>query len=223
MSRVSCDRITYNNLFAVFFTVLVEMAIIAAGSAYVVPVMALLLALLAVIQVFYLRSSRQLRQIELESSAALFTLFTEASEGVQHIRSFGWQQHFRRELYAKLDRSQKPTYLLYCIQRWLTLSLDITSAVTSVILVSVTTSLPSQTTSAAVGLAMLGLMGFSETANVFIQSWTSVETGLGAVRRIKLFVMNTPQEKDTLSAPPVPDNWPTEGKLDFNCLTAIYR
>ncbi|KAJ4147018.1 hypothetical protein LMH87_001571 [Akanthomyces muscarius] len=212
-----------NQFVFLFFTVLVEMVIIAAGSAYVVPVMALLLALLAVIQVFYLRSSRQLRQIELESSAALFTLFTEASEGVQHIRSFGWQQHFRRELYAKLDRSQKPTYLLYCIQRWLTLSLDITSAVTSVILVSVTTSLPSQTTSAAVGLAMLGLMGFSETANVFIQSWTSVETGLGAVRRIKLFVMNTPQEKDTLSAPPVPDNWPTEGKLDFNCLTATYR
>ncbi|OAQ97694.1 hypothetical protein LLEC1_03571 [Akanthomyces lecanii] len=205
------------------FTVLVEMAIIAAGSAYVVPVMALLVALLAVIQVFYLRSSRQLRQIELESSAALFTLFVEASDGVQHIRSFGWQDHFRRKLYAKLDRSQKPTYLLYCIQRWLTLSLDVTSAVTSIVLVSVTTLLPSKTTSAAVGLAMLGLMDFSATANLFIQGWTSVETGLGAVRRIKMFAMNTPQEKDALSGPPVPDNWPNTGKLDFNSLTATYK
>ncbi|KAM3492211.1 hypothetical protein MY3957_004498 [Beauveria namnaoensis] len=166
---------------------------------------------------------RQLRQLELESSSAIFTHFTESNDGIHHIRSFNWQESYRQKLYAKLDRSQKPTYLLYCIQRWLTLSMDIMSAVASIVLIGVVTTLPGKTSNAAVGLAMLSLMGFSGTATVYVQLWTSFETAFGAVRRIKQFVMSTPQEQDALSGPSPPINWPSAGKIDFNALTATYR
>ncbi|KAM3468119.1 hypothetical protein MY5147_008259 [Beauveria neobassiana] len=165
----------------------------------------------------------QLRQLEVESSSAIFTHFTETNDGIHHIRSFNWQESYRQKLYAKLDRSQKPTYLLYCIQRWLTLSMDIMSAVASIVLIGVVTTLPGKTSNAAVGLAMLSLMGFSGTATVYVQLWTSFETAFGAVRRIKQFVMSTPQEQDALSGPSPPINWPSAGKIDFNALTATYR
>ncbi|OAA34170.1 ABC transporter, transmembrane domain, type 1 [Beauveria brongniartii RCEF 3172] len=211
------------NLAKVTFTTLLEIAIIAAGSVYSMPVMLLLTVVLFLTQLYYLRTSRQLRQLELESSSAIFTHFTESNDGIHHIRSFHWQESYRQKLYAELDRSQNPTYLLYCIQRWLTLSMDIMSAVASIVLIGVVTSLPGKTSNAAVGLAMLSLMGFSGTATVYIQLWTSFETALGAVRRIKQFVMSTPQEKDALSGPSPPINWPSAGKIDFNALTATYR
>ncbi|TQV93041.1 Vacuolar metal resistance and drug detoxification protein [Cordyceps javanica] len=205
------------------FTTLVEIGMIAAGSPYAVPIMLFILTVLSAIQFFYLRSSRQLRQLELEASSSLFTRFTETSEGIHHVRSFGWQENFRRKLYAELDRSQKPTYLLYCIQRWLTLTMDLTSTVASLVLISLSLRLPRATSDAAVGLAMLSLIGFSSTATGFIQTWTAFETSLGAVRRIKLFVAGTPQEKDTLSGPPLPENWPAKGQIDFNAVSASYK
>lgn len=196
---------------------------ISAGSIYVVPVMGFIILILCVIQLFYLRSSRQLRQLELEASSALFTQFTETCDGIQHIRSFGWQEKFRRQLYAKLDRSQKPEYLLYCIQRWLTLSMDGTSAVATIFLVSLSLSLPGTTSDSAVGLAMLSLIGFSSTTSGYIQTWTAFETSLGAVRRIKQFEENTPQEQDTVSGPPLPEDWPTNGRIEVDSVTATYR
>lgn len=205
------------------FTTLVEIGMIAAGSPYAAPVILLILLTLSVIQVFYLRSSRQLRQLELEASSSLFTRFTETSEGIHHIRSFCWQKSYRRKLCAELDRSQKPTYLLYCIQRWLTLTMDLTSTVASIVLVSLSLNLPHATSDAAVGLAMLSLIGFSNTATGYIQTWTAFETSLGAIRRIKLFALNTPQEQDTLSGPPLPENWPTNGLIDFNAVSATYK
>lgn len=205
------------------FTTLVEIGMIAAGSPYAIPVMLFILMVLFIIQVFYLRSSRQLRQLELEASSSLFTRFTETTEGIHHIRSFGWQKSFRRKLYAELDRSQKPTYLLYCIQRWLTLTMDLTSTVACLALVSLSLKLPHATSDAAVGLAMLSLIGFSSTATGYIQTWTAFETSFGAIRRIKLFVLSTPQEKDTLSGPPLPENWPINGLIDFNAVSATYK
>ncbi|KAM3518260.1 hypothetical protein NHJ13051_008319 [Beauveria bassiana] len=211
------------NLAAVTFSTLLEVAIIAAGSVYSMPIMLLLTVVLFLTQLYYLRTSRQLRQLELESSSAIFTHFTESNDGIHHIRSFNWQESYRQKLYARLDRSQKPTYLLYCIQRWLTLSMDIMSAVASIVLIGVVTTLPGKTSNAAVGLAMLSLMGFSGTATVYVQLWTSFETAFGAVRRIKQFVLSTPQEQDALSGPSPPINWPSAGKIDFNALTATYR
>ncbi|KAM3453053.1 hypothetical protein NHJ6243_009225 [Beauveria neobassiana] len=78
----------------VFFTVICEAGIVAAGTAYFIPAMAFILVALYAIQLFYLRTSRQLRLLELESSERLFTHFTETSKGIQHIRSFGWRDDF---------------------------------------------------------------------------------------------------------------------------------
>ncbi|KAM3490450.1 hypothetical protein MY3957_006257 [Beauveria namnaoensis] len=63
----------------VFFTVICEAGIVAAGTAYFIPGMAFILVALYVIQLFYLRTSRQLRLLELESSERLFGHFTETN------------------------------------------------------------------------------------------------------------------------------------------------
>ncbi|KAJ6789510.1 hypothetical protein PWT90_07170 [Aphanocladium album] len=216
------SQLINQNLFS-FFQVLIQVVLISAGSAYAVPAMIFFLAVLGLIQFFYLRTSRQLRRIELQSSAALFTRFTETSDGMQHIRAFGWEKALLRKLYVDLDRAQKPRYLLYCIQRWLTVAMDSACAIATIVFIAVATKLPNSTSSSAVGLSLLGLIQFGDTAAWFIQNFTELETSLGAVRRIRDFVERTPQEHDTVSSTPLPEIWPSEGKIDFSALTATYK
>lgn len=206
----------------VFFTVICEVGIVAAGTAYFVPAIAFILAALYVIQVFYLRTSRQLRLLELESSEILFTHFTETSNGIQHIRSFGWQDEYITQLFGILNDSQKPYYLLFCVQRWLSLALDFTATTSAIILTYLSLFLPGTTSDNAVGLALLTLVTFSFNGSFLIRSWTNLETTLGAVARIKDFCADTPIEKDTLRGSELPENWPTAGLIDFNVVSASY-
>lgn len=199
------------------------MGIIAAGSPYSSPIMVLIVVMMYLVQFFYLRTSRQLRLLELESTSSLFTHYTETSNGIRHIRTFGWHPQFLNKLYIVLDRAQKPYYFLYCCQRWLILVLDFTSAAAALCLVSISLTLPHETSGSAVGLALLILIGFTGTMSNLIRSWAELETGLGAISRIKDISTKTPLEKDTLSGPELPHNWPSNGGLDFNGVSATYQ
>ncbi|PMB63483.1 Canalicular multispecific organic anion transporter 2 [Beauveria bassiana] len=184
--------------------------------------MAFILVALYVIQLFYLRTSRQLRLLELESSERLFTHFTETSKGIQHIRSFGWRDEYTNQLFKILNDSQKPYYLLFCVQRWLSLALDFTATTSAIVLTYLSLFFPGTTSDNAVGLAWLTLVTFSFNGSFLIRSWTNLETTLGAVARIKDFCADTPIEKDTLRGSELPRNWPINGLIDFNGVSASY-
>ena len=44
------------------------------------------------------------------------------------MRAFGFQRALQKQHRAQLDRSQRPFYLLFAVQRWLTLVLDLVVA-----------------------------------------------------------------------------------------------
>ncbi|KAM0745108.1 hypothetical protein ACQRIT_000492 [Beauveria bassiana] len=52
--------------------------------------------------------------------------------------------------------------------------------------------------------------------------WVQLETSLGGLARIQSFCKETPVEQDREDMPALPDNWPSSGKIDFNCVTAKY-
>jgi ATP-binding cassette subfamily C (CFTR/MRP) protein 1 len=87
-----------------------------------------------VLQKYYLRTSRQIRLLELEAKSPLYSHFIESLSGLVTIRAFGWAPNFQDLNLALLDVSQKPYYLLLCIQRWLALILDLIVAGLAVIL-----------------------------------------------------------------------------------------
>ncbi|EJP67794.1 canalicular multispecific organic anion transporter 1 [Beauveria bassiana ARSEF 2860] len=207
---------------SMFFNVLVDMGIIASGAKLTPPIIVFLVAILYGIQYFYLRTSRQLRYLELETTSPLVTHFAETSTGMAHIRGLGWQRSFDKELITRLNHSQRPFYYLLCIQQWLTLVLDLMAFITAVTLVSVTTVFPESSSDSAIGLALLNLISFSTTASYCLQMWVQLETSLGGLARIQSFCKETPVEQDREDMPALPDNWPSSGKIDFNCVTAKY-
>lgn len=204
-------------------TVLIDVAIIAAGAKFAAPILPFFLAVIAVMQHFYLRTSRQLRILELDTSKRLYKHFTETTAGALHIRAYQWQPSFVAEFYQVLDQTQKPFYLLFCVQQWLTLALDTATAVSAVTVVAFAVNYTSQTSDTAMGLAFLSLITCSQTANWFIQTWVDTETCLAGVSRIREFANTTPVEKDRYSAVELPHAWPQSGKIEFNCVGAAYK
>ena len=111
-----------------------------------------------VLQKYYLRTSRQLRLLDLEAKSPLYSNFIESLSGLATIRAFGWTEHFKELNLKLLDVSQKPYYLLFCIQRWLGLLLDLMVAILGVILMVLVVKLRTDVSGGFVGLALLNVV-----------------------------------------------------------------
>jgi ATP-binding cassette subfamily C (CFTR/MRP) protein 1 len=101
--------------------------LIATATRYIALSFPFLLAVFYYIQKYYLRTSRQLRFMDLEAKSPLYTQFIESLSGLATLRAFGWQAANEALNNELLDDNQRPVYLLYMIQRWLTLVMDFIS------------------------------------------------------------------------------------------------
>ncbi|KAF4954480.1 hypothetical protein FGADI_5259 [Fusarium gaditjirri] len=199
---------------------LVQVGVVASGASYFGAFLPVSFLALYLIQKYYLRTSRQMRLLDLEAKTPLYTQFTEITAGLATIRSFGWTNEFLDESFRMLNTSQKPFYLMFCIQRWLELVLDLFVAGMAILLVTIALRIPGTTSEGAIGLAMLNLLGLNLTLTTVIDQWTTLETSLGAIARLKSFIKNTPNENKQ-GETEVPDNWPV-GRIVLDAVTASY-
>ncbi|ORY16438.1 ABC transporter [Clohesyomyces aquaticus] len=178
------------------------------------------------VQRFYLRTSRQVRLLDIEAKGPVYLHFLETTNGANTIRAFGWQRAFKEKLHVLLDRSQKPVYLLYCIQQWLALALDLIVAVLAVVLVTILVVWRHSFEPGAVGVSLVTVMTFNQVLTLLVKSWTALETSIGAVGRVKSFVEETASEETELGIRQplaVPDDWPARGAICFQNVTATYK
>lgn len=175
------------------------------------------------IQKYYLRTSRQVRLLDLEAKSPLYSHFIESLSGLATIRAFGWSDAFVEQNLALLDHSQKPFYLLFCIQRWLALVLDLMVTVLAVIMMVLVVKLRNSVDSGFVGLAILNVISFSQSLAWIIRQWTALETSIGAISRLKSFTTTTPSENLAGEDQAVPDSWPENGGIEFRNLSASYE
>lgn len=175
------------------------------------------------IQRFYLRTSRQLRFLDLESKSPLYTQFNEMLEGLVTIRAFGWQRFVKDKAKTLLERSQRPFYLLFAVQRWLTLVLDLLVAAVATILIILVVALRGKLSAGYVGVALLNVVLFSQSIKLLITFWTHLETHIGSVARIKNFTKNAvPEDRESEHHIPPPE-WPSKGTIEFKNVEAFYR
>lgn len=207
---------------ALALSVLAQVGLIASGATYVAALIPACLIVLYMVQKFYLRTSRQMRLLDLEMKSPLYTQFTETLAGLPTIRAFGWSDAWLKDNHRRLDLSQKPYYLMYCIQRWLQVVLDLFVAALALLLVSFSLTMSGTTSSAAIGLALVNLIGFNQSLTMLVEEWTELETSLGAISRLKWFSKSTadenkPSEKDTPAS-----SWPERGSVKLDHVSASY-
>ncbi|KAI0881278.1 ABC transporter [Annulohypoxylon maeteangense] len=206
-----------------FFSVLASVALVATGSSYMGATIPLLIIAIGVIQHFYLRTSRQLRLLDLEAKSPLYSNFLETLTGLETIRAFGWEKTQQKANNRLLDLSQRPYYLLYCIQQWLTLVLDLIVAAEAVLVVGLALGLRSSTSPGLLGVSMNNVLSFNSHLASLVTGWTQLETSLGSIARVRDFEMQiSPEGKEGEDQVP-PSNWPEKGAIHFTNVTASHN
>ncbi|CAI7588489.1 unnamed protein product [Penicillium discolor] len=209
------------NVIAWGCTCLVKLIILAVVAKYLAIVIPFAAALVYMTQKFYLRTSRQLRFLDIEAKAPLYTHFLELVSGAATVRAYKWQESFDRACITLLNLSQRPVYLMYCIQQCLGFFLDMLVAVLAVILVATVVFLRDKFDPGDVGVALVMVMTFNSVLMQLIKDWTNMETSIGAVSRVKVYAATTELEESTLdSTPSLPTQWPTAGAIEFSGIVA---
>ncbi len=162
-------------------------SLIGVGSMYAAVSFPIVLASLYVIQRFYRAPRGSCVLPDLETKAPLYSLFEESLNGLATIRAFGWQKALGDKNHTLLDRSQRPFYLLFAVQRWLTLVLDLLVAAVAVLLIVLVVAPARLVGAGGVGLALLNVIQFSQSIKLLVTFWTTLETHIGSVARIKSF------------------------------------
>jgi ATP-binding cassette, subfamily C (CFTR/MRP), member 1 len=201
---------------------IMQAILICLSAAYFAAIMPAVLGLMYLIQKFYLRTSRQVRLMDLEAKSPLYSNFIESLNGLVTIRAFGWSLDFEESNIALLDKSQRPFYMLLCIQRWLSLVLDLTVAGLAVLLMVLIVVLRRDLDTGLVGVALLNIMNFNLSLTEVIKQWTTLETSLGAISRVKTFVQTTTSEHLPQEIQSTPDNWPSQGLISLSNVSASY-
>ena len=210
------------NCFTAFVLCLAQIILIGVASKYAAISFPFLIAALYFIQKFYLRTSRQVRFLDLEAKAPLYSQFSETLSGIITVRAFGWQHALEKRNRYLLDQSQRPFYMLFSVQRWLQLVLDLIVAAVAVILMVLVVELRGILSGAYVGIALLNVILFSQHLKLLLQYWTLLETHIGAVARVKNFIGGTTAEGSPKELDDAPQDWPARGAITFSSVSAGY-
>jgi ABC-type multidrug transport system fused ATPase/permease subunit len=205
-----------------FLGVIAKAGLLAASSYYVAISFPFLGALYFYLQRGYLRTSRQLRLLDLEEKAPVYSQFLETLGGLATLRAFGWSRAAILKNHELVDNSQKPFYLLIIVQKWLVLVLDLMTAALALLVVGFAVHLRGSVPVGLTGVSLVQLISLSETLNLLMQFWTSMETSLGAVARIKQFAEDTGEEHlpgENVEPEPA---WPHRGHVVIEGLCASY-
>lgn len=208
------------------FNLLAQLGLIATGSSYMGLTIPFTLATIWAVQHVYLQTSRQLRYLDLENKSPLYSHFIETLDGLPTIRALHWKSAARKIQEKHLDYSQRPYYTLLCVQRWLNLVLDLMVTALATIVVALALHLRQTTTAGLLGIALNNILSVNQSLSGLVTYWTSLETSLGAIARVKSFKETTPSEirndhhYQEGNAPP---GWPQTGAIAFDRVSVTYE
>lgn len=199
-----------------------QAGLLASSTGFLAVTFPFLIVLFYYIQRGYLRTSRQLRYLDLEEKAPVFTQFLETLSGLVTIRAFGWSAAAKAHNHSLIDKSLRPYYLLLMVQQWLELVLNLVTAALALVVVGLAVKLRGSVSVGLTGVSLVQLITLAETLKLLIQFWTSLETSLGAVARIKNFSEETPDERLPGETRVPPDNWPARGEVEIRGVSVSY-
>ncbi|KAK5992013.1 ABC multidrug transporter B [Cladobotryum mycophilum] len=204
------------------FSSVAAAALVATGSVYMVISIPFLMITIWTLQHVYLRTSRQLRLLDLEAKSPLYSNFMETTSGLVTIRALGWEERFRGKNHELLDFAQRPHYLMYCIQRWLNLVLDLIVGAQAVLVVGLAVGLRHSTSPGLLGVSLNNILSFSASLSSLVTGWTMLETSLGSISRLMEFEKKVkPEDKEEEVKEPL-KSWPESGSIEFRGVTASH-
>jgi ATP-binding cassette, subfamily C (CFTR/MRP), member 1 len=149
------------------------------------------------------------------------THFLDTTNSAATIRALGCTSEYIRANDKLVDNSLRATYIMAMIQQWLMFTINVVVAMLAALVIVLSTQVKSAFVYTGAGMVTLISLG-EYLANVIL-TFTSLETAIGAVSRLKAFGSNTPSESPSNSERPPPESWPESGRIEIIGASASYQ
>ncbi|KAJ2899427.1 hypothetical protein GGI21_004805, partial [Coemansia aciculifera] len=220
------DNLTMDTLVRWSFDILAVVSvfvIITAVTPVFIIVAVTVSILYAAIAYYYLNTSRELRRIESTSMSPLLSLFGELILGVSTIRAFGAKHYYIKEALNRIDAHNRPFYMVWATNRWLSARIDFAGAVVSFACALFILSSLDWLDASLAGFALSYALTFSGRMMWVIRNYGTNELNMNSVERVSQY-LKIEQEAELLSMPEnkPPSDWPKTGSIDIEDLVVEY-
>jgi ABC-type multidrug transport system fused ATPase/permease subunit len=144
--------------------------------------------------IYYLAASREVKRIEATSKAPLLSIFGETVSGVATIRAFGAQGRFTMENYKRIDDFNRPYYLLWAMNRWLSWKIDSTAFLFT-LCAGLLIAFSSTINAGLAGLTLTYALNMNSCMLWIVRGYGMLEIAMNSVERVHEY-FNLEQEAD---------------------------
>ncbi|XP_041078301.1 ATP-binding cassette sub-family C member 3-like isoform X2 [Polyodon spathula] len=209
-------------LSTLFSSVATLIVIIASTPLFAVVIVPLAIAYFLV-QRFYVATSRQLKRLESVSRSPIYSHFSETITGTSVIRAYGRQDAFVLISDKKVDENQKSYYPNIVSNRWLGIRIEFIG--NCIVLFAALFSVigRSKLTPGLVGLSVSYALQVTMSLNWMVRMTSDLESNIVAVERVKEYSETETEAPWIVPDKRPPEDWPTQGKVEFNDYSVRYR
>ncbi|GAA6061216.1 hypothetical protein JCM10212_001537 [Sporobolomyces blumeae] len=205
--------------FTEIFSVVGIVATITVALPAFLPAAALITGMYWILGLMYRASSRELKRTESVTKSPIFSLFGEALSGISTIRAFGDGARFMEQIFALLDTNNRPFFVLWGVNRWLSVRVDVFGALVSLLSALFIIFAPRMDPALA-GFIMTFAIAFQDRILWVVRLWSTMEVNANSLERVKEY-MTIDQESTGGVLPPAV--WPSRfGSIRVRNLTASY-
>ncbi|KAF9352624.1 hypothetical protein BGX34_012063 [Mortierella sp. NVP85] len=213
--------IASNLMFDLLGTITVVMVVTYITPQFLFPAFVITI-LFVIMATLYLRSSRELKRIESITKSPIFSHFGESLSGVATIRAYGQEKRFQHENLELLDDHNRPFFYLWVCNRWLSIRVDVLSALVSFFAGLLIVINRDSLDAAAAGLSLSYSLTFTDHVLWLVRLYSNNEMNMNSVERVREY-MELPQEPPAViegSRPP--PGWPNHGEVKVEKLVMQY-
>ncbi|KAH8986771.1 ATP-binding cassette transporter [Lactarius hatsudake] len=168
----------------------------------------------------YGQTSRDMRRLDSVTRSPLYSIYGETISGVTIIRAFGASSKFLRDMLKCVDTNTNPFYWMWGVNRWLTIRLNLLSAVIVGLVAFVSILTPS------IDAALAGfILAFASTVTndilFMVRRFVSLEQSMVALERVKEY-SDLEIEPPEFVEPRPPVSWPSNGEIECENLVIRY-
>ncbi|XP_054165162.1 multidrug resistance-associated protein 1-like [Oppia nitens] len=160
--------------------------------------------------------------LESITRSPIIAYFSETLNGLPSIRAYGCSDRFIGHMESLVDTNQRCQYPSVVVNSWLQIRLDCLSSAL-IFFVALLIILKRQSlTGGDTGMALSNVTNLSYNLGLIVRMFTQFENSMVSFERIDEYC-RLESEADLTSGQQLPDNWPTNGCVEFRQYSTRYR
>ena len=171
---------------------------------------------------FYRATIRELKRLESSMRSPLQSKVNETLDGIPTIAAFKRENDFAGSAAHLIDDSNKPVYLRNTAETWLTLRMELLSALV-ILAVAMLGKTSKVMNTSQFGSALSYATALTYIMNLLVKAGATVESEMSSVERLQEYTDQLPKDAAPhLPTDPVEGTWPSRGEIIFNGVEAAY-